>query len=463
MVPYKYFFKQHTRISKEIFFVIHTCAPYGERLFKLRYDLLRLFKKLSVELFLMASSSSSHQHKRKRSTHVTDYFTSSQKYKSNTHKRTSSSNKYPTQHRRTSSLPINRTIFSKSGRSNKSYIPRNTKQNIWSRQYSKIPNNNKYNPYTMSTAANGGSHVKASHDLKPDVEDSKHHYETRLIKIEKSKTKRNLIYKRNTMTIKMNDDNKWPCWTINLSALSFKPMQTYHFDNIGFRHKSIVDLKKTSTTFLYQTNSVQPWDVRIIVWTHQDFVPFNRPSSANGIHSETDEHEITGNLGFLEYTDETKEKCQISWTEPFISMSEVNQAHPIPTFTDTETNHSIDFLLTSPTNTKYPSTPFYWSPSDKVGVIYDNQSIIPPRPDHLDSDMFIHDTWQKLPGLVEYKDSLGRGGQTTAVSCDLKYAKNTYMTVIWQPGGRHSGNSYPSIGDNNALNLDVIHTLYWNE
>jgi len=315
----------------------------------------------------------------------------------------------------------------------------------------------------MSTAANGGSHVKASHELKADVEESKHHYETRLIKIVKSITKRSISYVRDKITIKMDDDNKWPCWTINLSALSYKNMQMYHFDNIGYRHKSIVDLKKTSTTFIYQTNSVQPWDVRIIVWTHPDFIPYNRPSSPNRVHSATEENELTGKIGFFEYTDRTNEKCKISWKENFIFITPVDENNPTPTFTDIKIQHEIDFLLSSPINTKYPSTPFYWSPSDKVGVIYDNQSIIPPKPDHLDSDMFIHNTWQKLPGLVEYKDSLGRGGRTTAVSCDLKYAKNTYMTVIWQPGGRHSGNSFPSLGDNNALILDVIHTLYWNE
>jgi hypothetical protein len=318
----------------------------------------------------------------------------------------------------------------------------------------------------MSTASNTGTNVKVMLNLKVDVEDSKHYYKTRLVKITKNKTNRKVIYQRDWINIKMIKDNEWPTWTINLSALAFKGLSQYHYDGVGFRHKSIVDLKKTSTTFIYESHSDQPWDVRTIVWTHQDYHPFNRPSKENGIISPDKEHELTGNLGYLKYTDTTGENAEISWTENFITTDPPSQTNPLGSFTETSTTHTINYLLTPPTHTKYPSSSFYWSPSDKVGIIYDNQTTIPGKDQNLDSQMFVQDTWQKLPGLVEYRDVITRGGATTAISCDLKYAKNTYMTVIWQSGGRHSGSPYPPPDEeskDNTLILDIIHTLYWSE
>ncbi len=127
--------------------------------------------KLSVEVILMASSSSSNH--LKWSSKLTDFYPTLKKSKPNIHKCTSSSNKYPTTHchKRTSSLPTNRTTFSTSGYSYKSSIPRGIKQNIWSHKYFQIPNNTKYNPYNMPSAATGEGHIKATQHQKEDADE----------------------------------------------------------------------------------------------------------------------------------------------------------------------------------------------------------------------------------------------------------------------------------------------------
>jgi hypothetical protein len=74
------------------------------------------------------------------------------------------------------------------------------------------------------------------------------------------------------------------------------------------------------------------------------------------------------------------------------------------------------------------------------------------------------DSWQLLPGLVEYNDCLRRGGIIGETSSEIKFPKNTYMTLIWQPMGVHSGTCLPE-DDNmsNTLILDIIHKIFWSE
>jgi hypothetical protein len=132
--------------------------------------------------------------------------------------------------------------------------------------------------------------------------------------------------------------------------------------------------------------------------------------------------------------------------------------------TQTTTTHTISNLLEAPINTKYPSTPFYWSPSSNVGVLYDQVDVIPGKPPDLASYMHHEDTWQALPGLVEYNDHRRRGGLVAETSSKIRYSKNTYMTLIWQPMGVHSGTSLPEDGSmSNSLILDIIHKIFWSE
>ena len=396
----------------------------------------------------MASSSSSNH--LKRSSKLTDFYPTTKKQKSNTHKRTSSSNKYPTFHNRTSSLPTNWTTFSKKGYFYRSIIPKGLKTNIWSRKYSQIPNNKKYNPYNMSSAATGAGHVKAAQEKKEGPDDPKHYYETRLARPVKGK--RNPYWVRSKILLSMIEESSWPCYTANISSLAFATLSTHYFENVGYRHKSIINLIKSTTTLIYETRSDQPWSCRAIVWTHDKYKCYNRASSLDGTADNLQEYELLPFPGKMEY-DTTGTKAVFTWTEKYLSADQ----------TETETQHTFDDLLEPPLNTKYPSTPFYWAPSSQVGIIYDNVSIIPGKEHHLASSMFIEDTWQKLPGLVQYKDTITRGGITTETSAEIRYSKNTYLTLIWQPGGVHSGSPLPLVNKTAHLKLDIIHTLYWSQ
>jgi hypothetical protein len=78
--------------------------------------------------------------------------------------------------------------------------------------------------------------------------------------------------------------------------------------------------------------------------------------------------------------------------------------------------------------------------------------------------MHLADTWQLLPGLVEYNDNLSRGGSIGEHSAEIKFGKNTYLTLIFQPNGVHSGTTLPEDTTlTNNLIIDAIHTIKWKE
>jgi len=395
----------------------------------------------------MASSSSNTL---KRSSKLTDFYPTTKKSKSNKHKRTSSSNKYPTTHKRTSSLPTNRTTFTKSRHSTRSTIPKGIKQNIWSRKYSQIPNNSKYNYYKMTTASSGAGHIKAAQDKKEGPDTAKHFYETRFAK--PNKGKRGPLWIRSKMILNMTSQCEWPSYTANISSLAHQNLSTHYFENIGYRHKSIVDLIKTTTDLIYETRSDQPWFCRQIVWTSDRYARYNRASSLDGTLDNLQEYELLPFPGIMTYSDDQKSAI-FKWSERYLAADN----------TEITTEHTFNDLLEPPLNTKYPSTPFYWAPSSKVGILYDNVTTIPGKEHHLDSSMHIENSWQKLPGLVQYKDNIVRGGSITETSSEIKYSKNTYLTLIWQPGGVHSGSPLIRIQNKDSLLLDIIHTLYWSQ
>jgi hypothetical protein len=120
-------------------------------------------------------SSSSNHHKRKRSTQLSDFFPTIRR---KTHHRKKSST--ASSNLGNTSLPTNRSTFSKNT-STRSTIPKGVKTKIWSRHYSKIPHNNKYNPYKMSSAATRTGHTKSTQELKESPNAPKHYYETHFV------------------------------------------------------------------------------------------------------------------------------------------------------------------------------------------------------------------------------------------------------------------------------------------
>lgn len=82
---------------------------------------------------------------------------------------------------------------------------------------------------------------------------------------------------------------------------------------------------------------------------------------------------------------------------------------------------------------------------------------------NLDSAVHIEDTWQRLPGMVEFKDDKARGGKWSSWSYEIRHNKNTYLTCIWEPQGRLSGKPLPVTDSSNTLLVDMIHTIHWSE
>lgn len=99
-----------------------------------------------------------------------------------------------------------------------------------------------------------------------------------------------------------------------------------------------------------------------------------------------------------------------------------------PNNISTSTPKAFDVLLEPPKNTKYPSSAFYWAPSDKVGILYDGTTTIPGKPNHLRLLSHIETGWEDGPGEVTYMDKRGRGGTVQTYSCGIRHSKNWYIT-----------------------------------
>ena len=195
---------------------------------------------------------------------------------------------------------------------------------------------------------------------------------------------------------------------------------------MGLRHKTIIDLEKSNTSFIYEVNSNQSWQYHQIVWCSTEAGPFNRVNLVSRqTPKEGEEYELTDYMGYMMATGDVT--CEFKWQEEYFNNPEDEMANRV--------EKSLPNLLHGPLNTKYPATPFYWRPSDGVNIIYNNTITILGKPQHLDSIVFKDDTWQKGPGLVEYIDDIGRGGKIKTIGNNVKFRKNWHMTLIWQPDG----------------------------
>jgi hypothetical protein len=405
-------------------------------------------------------------HKRNRSTHIPEYFKS--KKGKPTHNRQSSSSSL-----RNTSLPNNRAYFV-GNILRKSHIPTGAKQRINHRTYHKIPNNKYLVPTAKSNHPNYAKNIKSTnmaakqpgtvndtHGLLRKADDSSHWFETRLVEKKPAKEHRGRIippcFGRSTMTVSMPTAMEWPSYTFTLSALNFVNQSTTHYTmNMGLRNKSVIELVKASTKFQYKVMSNQSWKCRTIVWCSDQAGPFNRAMTAHNQQSTTAmEYELTNNMGKM--TQPTSSTCIFKWEEQTYNEATDTMA--------SQDRKEINNILKKPTNTKYPSTPFYWKPNDGITTIYDATTTIPGKQHHLLSEMYEDDTWQKGPGLVEYKDNIGRGGEVKTISPNIKFQKNWHMTLIWQPDGDFSGRCLDTSEEDpeNTLEVDIIHTVFWNQ
>lgn len=409
------------------------------------------------------SSSSQRGHKRTQAqTNIPQFFQYSKGKKQGekarrTHTKNTSSGER-SHHFKNPSLPNNRTAFY-GNYASRSKIPKYTKSNIWTKRYEKLPYNVKYNRYTMNAAKGQGS-ITAAHSTEHKSEESQHFYETRPVKaVMGTKATPQAYWQRSRdMKIEMKTRDTWPTYTFSITALTYKEQGNYYERNTGYRHHSKINFKKSTTDLIYQIKSNQPWECRIIIWTsgqHKEY--FNRASDITSRRQDNEELELTNNIGIMT-VDGTTNKAHLRWDEIYADSSDNLMTVPV--------SHDIDNLLERPRDTKHPSAAFYWGPSEDVGVIYDAIHVIPGKENYLDSTVHIEKTWQKLPGLCEFKDKRERGGGgTTKPSKEIKNNLMTYMTCIWQPCGRHAGEPLPAEGTTlaNILELDIIHTLYWDE
>jgi hypothetical protein len=115
----------------------------------------------------------------------------------------------------------------------------------------------------------------------------------------------------------MDNPKQWPTWTACISPLAYAQLGHFYFENVGFRHKSIVQLKKTSTDLLYQVESDQGWECRTIIWTSSSFTPFNCPNNPSSRINNSEEYEITPFMGILQYSPNNNRKTVISWNEDY--------------------------------------------------------------------------------------------------------------------------------------------------
>jgi hypothetical protein len=266
-----------------------------------------------------------------------------------------------------------------------------------------------------------------------------------------------LAFERTTMEITMTNKDTWPCYTFTLSSLNYINQSTSHYNmNMGLRNKSIINLIKATTKFQYRITSDQSWKCRKIVWTSGEPGPFNRTMTAHQQQqSMAREYELTNNMGIMRPADNNT--CVLQWEEPYFSSTTETM--------EGSDSKSINSLLHGPLNTKYLSKPFYWKPSDGIITIYNETTTIPGKQQHLESDMYEDDTWQKGLGLVEYKDNIGRGGIVNQISGEIKFQKNWHITLIWQPDGDFSGRPLAKSDADpmNYLECDIIHTLFFDQ
>ena len=413
----------------------------------------------------MSSHASTSGHKRKRSTQITDFYTVQKKTKAHHRKRSSTS--HTTQHTlqgtRNTALPTNRIRFHKNF-SYRSTIPKGIKQNPHHRNYYGIPNNKRYasgqitrKSHTMSTTT-GQGHVKGAQDLENKTEESKRYYETRTVmprniavKNHKGQVVRAEEWNRSRIKITMRKEQTWPTYTFNTTSMYWTPVGHLYSVNMGYRHKPVIRINKFTTTLIVKSTSDQPWKMRTIVWTHDDQVLFNRASSVTG-QRVSGEMELLTNVGWL--TPGHNRQAKIEWQETFYSADG----------TPTETPRSIDYLIEAPLNTKYPSECFYWGTTSAVGVLYDAITSIPGKTNFLDSEMFKLDTWQMGPGTIEYNDIRARGGDIQTHHTKVKHRKNTYITFFFEPEGKFSGEPLLATdSEDNSLEIDIIHTIHWDE
>jgi hypothetical protein len=304
--------------------------------------------------------------------------------------------------------------------------------------------------------------VNDTNGLLRKADDSNHFFETRLVeRTPATQMERSIIppgFKRTRLRVAMEEDGKWPSYTFTISALNFVNQITTHYTmNMGLRNKAVIDLVKSKTILNYKVMSDQPWQCRMIVWASGDAGPYNR---GLGGHTQLQttagfEYELLNHMGTMSKT--SHNTCKIDWEETSYTSPQDTMANNIP--------KRINNLLAGPLNTKYPSTPFYWQVSEGVTKIFECIETIPGKESHLKSQMFKMDTWQKGPGMVEYKDDIGRGGKVTSIGNDIKFQKNWHVTFIWQPEGDFSGSPLPVSKDDpfNWLEVDIIHTLFWNQ
>lgn len=305
-------------------------------------------------------------HKRQHSTDLHKYFPTTKSPK------TSASSKSHIRHistsiiGRTTALPTNRTTFVRNI-SYRSTIPKGLKANKNTRRYLRIPNNRKYGIGSMATTTTGAGNLGGVETLVPKIDHSKRFYETRLVEITRKRNGTGALV-RSPISISMPSENTWPTWTANISMLPRTAYDEWYESNMGYRHKGIIDLHKTTTIMITQTTSKQPWKCRMIVWTHGDGKPYNRVQDANGSMDSDMEYELLNTPGTLK--EKEGERCaEISWTNHYVEVS--NEDQPMASI------NRIDNLLERPLNTKYASTPFYWGTSQEVGILYDSTHIIP--------------------------------------------------------------------------------------
>jgi hypothetical protein len=353
-----------------------------------------------------------------------------------------------------------------------SKIPRGVKQNVNHRNYLRIPNN-KYQrirqidgPPTSNLKKQNNNmtseitgNVNDQHGLLKKADHSAHFFETRLVKpwnvFNGKKTMPK--FERTTMKIAMENKNQWPSYVFTNSALPYANQVTTHYTtNVGFRNKPTVILKKSTTTMIYKIYSDQPWKCRQIVWTSGEVGPYNRPRTC-GVDEKPDgkECELTNNMATM--TVDKDNKAQWNWNEELLQTRQDNM--------NVTNAKSITNILQCPLNTKYPGPAFYYAPNDGIAVILDKTIEIPGKPQHLESMIWEDKAWEKGPGEVEYLDVIGRGGAVNSVTMEVKHQQNWHTMFIWQPCGDYCGNPLELSEENprNFLEVDIIHTLHWEQ
>ncbi len=153
----------------------------------------------------------------------------------------------------------------------------------------------------------------------------------------------------------MKKENKWPCWTTLISPLAFKHQSTIYAENIGYCHKTIINLIKTTSTFVYEIHSNQSWLCCAIVWTSNDRNYHNRPTDTSSTLEINNEFELSPFIGVLKYDPTSKRKSIIEWKEEYITYTASTTGGP-GTYTESESPKSLTNLLECPRNQIFINT-----------------------------------------------------------------------------------------------------------